>query len=107
MEKKNCWEFMHCERQPGGRLVALRGVCPAATDKSLDAIHEGTNAGRACWVVTGTLCGGKVQGTEAHKQYHCWMCGFFEHVREEEKETLLGFSATMHGMRKVLLKKTG
>ena len=30
MEKRiNCWEYMKCERQPGGRNVEDHGECPA------------------------------------------------------------------------------
>ncbi|MDP2277563.1 MAG: hypothetical protein Q8K51_05005 [Nitrospirota bacterium] len=82
--KKNCWEFKNCGRQHGGTHVHDLGICPAATNMRLDGAHEGKNAGRACWVVAGTLCGGKVQGTFAKKLDNCTKCDFFTMVKEEE-----------------------
>ncbi len=102
MAKINCWEFKRCERQPGGRLVGELGVCPAAMYEQLDRIHGGRNAGRACWVVAGTFCGGAVQGTEAQKQHNCWKCDFFQAVKLEETPSPVGFSASLLGMKKVL-----
>ncbi len=105
MAKKNCWDFKKCERQPGGRLVGELGICPASTEKALSTVHGGVNAGRACWVVAGTFCGGVVQGTEAHKQHNCWKCDFFQHVRKEEEAAPAGFSGTLLGMQRVLAKR--
>ena len=83
--KKNCWEFMECGRAEGGRNVANLGICPAATEKRMDGVHGGINAGRACWLVSGTLCDGEVQGTFAHKDGSCTLCDFYKHVEAEEK----------------------
>ena len=69
-----CWEFKKCERQPGGSKVRELGVCPAAT----------TDNGRFCWYVAGTLCGGELQGTFAHKEESCLLCDFLRMVRREE-----------------------
>ncbi len=83
--KKNCWEFTQCERQPGGLLVGERGVCPAATDTKHDGKNEGENAGRYCWKVAGTLCGGKVEGTFAAMMRNCSSCcQFYNLVKHEE-----------------------
>jgi hypothetical protein len=82
--KLNCWEFKKCGRQPGGENVEKLGLCPAATEVRLDGVHNGNNAGRACWVVSGTLCGGEVQGTFAMKFKNCQECEFFQIVKEEE-----------------------
>ena len=84
MEKKNCWEFKNCGRQPGGAKDNELGVCPAATEKKLDGVHGGTNAGRACWVVAGSLCGGQVQGTFASKYENCSKCDFYTSVWNQE-----------------------
>ncbi len=102
MEKPNCWEFKKCERQPAGRLAGELGVCPASTSNELHGIHGGRNAGRACWAVAGTFCGGVVQGTEAQKQHNCWRCDFFQTVKRVETPEPMGFSATMLGMKRVL-----
>lgn len=82
--KKNCWEVLKCGREFGGKNVQSLGVCPAATDVRLEGVHGGKNAGRACWVVAGTFCEGKVQGTFAQKYGDCTSCEFFRKVRKEE-----------------------
>ena len=82
--KKNCWEFKRCGRQPGGEHVHDLGICPSATEARLNRIHSGINAGRACWVVTGTLCQGEVQGIFAHKYKSCKACDFYMAVKQEE-----------------------
>jgi len=64
------------------------GVCPAATEISLDGFHRGDNAGRACWIIAGTFCGGKVQGSYAAKSKNCADCEFFKQVLEEENTDL-------------------
>ncbi len=85
--KQNCWEFKNCGRQPGGAKVAELGVCPAATDTSVNGMNGGKNGGRICWAITGTFCGGKVQGTFAQKQLSCANCEFYVTVYREEKAT--------------------
>ena len=83
MNRLNCWEFEKCGREPGG-LKQDSGICPAATEKRLDGVHEGKNAGRACWVVAGTVCGGQVQGTFAKKYKNCEACKFYQTVLNQE-----------------------
>jgi hypothetical protein len=75
------------------------------TDQSLNGAHGGTNAGRACWVVAGTLCGGKIQGTFANKLHNCWRCEFMSTVKKDEEPGSFGFSATRLGMERVLEKQ--
>jgi hypothetical protein len=82
--KLNCWEFKKCGRQPQGHHAHDLGVCPASQEGALDDVHGGTNAGRACWVVSGTFCQGKVQGTFAQKFKNCEICDFYQAVRKEE-----------------------
>ena len=84
LEKANCWQFKKCGREPGGSKIKDLGICPAATDKRLDDIHGGLHAGRACWVIAGTFCGGKIQGTFAQKFSSCRECDFYQIVFEEE-----------------------
>ncbi|MCK5418982.1 MAG: cyclic nucleotide-binding domain-containing protein, partial [Desulfobacterales bacterium] len=83
-KKRNCWEYMRCGRESGGANAAELGVCPAAGDGSYDGINCGKNAGRFCWAVAGTFCGGAIQGTFADKRESCLSCGFFNTVRAEE-----------------------
>jgi hypothetical protein len=84
MAKQNCWEFKKCGRVPGGQHEKDLGICPVYGEKRLNTTHEGLNAGRACWVVAGTLCGGKVQGSFAKKYENCEKCDFYQTVKEEE-----------------------
>jgi signal transduction histidine kinase len=63
-----CWEFMKC-----GRDVDKELKCPAYP-----------NFGRACWVVAGTYCEGKVQGTFAQKYADCRKCEFYNMVLNKE-----------------------
>lgn len=84
MPKKNCWEVKDCGREPGGGKVRELGVCFAAIERRLHGINGGENGGRACWAITGTLCGGKVQGTFASKLGNCLLCEFYQAVKQEE-----------------------
>ncbi len=83
MSHQDCWDFKGCGRQPGGAKVAELGVCPAAADATCTGMNSGKNGGRICWAITGTFCGGKVQGTHAQKQVTCMNCDFFKQVKEE------------------------
>ncbi len=84
MKKLNCWEFKQCGRETGGSKVKEMGTCPASIERKLHAVHDGENAGRSCWVVAGTLCGGYVQGTFAKKFQSCEQCEFYNSVRQDE-----------------------
>ena len=100
MTKLNCWEFKKCGRQPQGLHVHDKGLCPAAAEDALDGIHEGTNAGRTCWVVSGTLCKGVVQGTFAQKFKNCEACDFYQTVRQEEFPNFFLSAVLLGKMRK-------
>jgi len=82
--KKNCWEVKKCGREPGGLKTVEFGVCQAAMEQRLDGTHGGKAAGRACWVVSGTLCGGRIQGTFAKKYGNCDKCDFYKQVKKDE-----------------------
>ena len=85
----NCWEYMRCGREPHGKKVPALGVCPAAADKSFNGINRGENAGRICWAVAGTLCGGKIQGSFAEKRGSCISCKFYKEVQCQEEQNSL------------------
>ncbi len=104
MKKLNCWEYKKCGRQIGGHKTAELGVCPVTTLQTLHGVHGGENAGRACWAIAGSLCGGKIQGTFAQKLHNCWRCEFMNLVKKEEEPETLGFSHTRLGMEKSLEK---
>jgi hypothetical protein len=82
--KKNCWEFKKCGCQPGGQNVSSFGICPVTTQARLNGKHDGMNAGRACWVISNTLCDKKVQGDFNQKFANCMKCEFYRLVKEEE-----------------------
>ncbi len=101
MSKQNCWEAKNCGRQPGGAKTKELGVCPAATSTKFNGINSGKNGGRACWVLSGTLCGGQVQGSFALKYHNCTKCDFYLRVKNEE-------GAALHSSKALLdLLKTG
>ncbi len=105
--KVNCWEHKKCGRWPGGPKAEDLGICPVTTYADLNGIHGGKNAGRACWVIAGSLCGGKIQGTYAMKLLNCWRCEFMNSVKQEEDPSSLGFSHTRLGMDRALEKMRG
>jgi len=64
LERQNCWDFMACGRDK-------TGDCPAYIQK----------VGRLCWLVAGTMCGGKAQGTFAQKMTICMECRFYQSLK--------------------------
>ena len=79
---------MKCGRGPKGAKARRLGVCPAASEKRLDKVHDGINSGRACWVVAGTYCGGIAQGSYVRKQLACKRCDFYKKVQSEEGNSI-------------------
>lgn len=84
MAKTNCWEHKKCGREVGGAKVKELGVCPVSTSATNSGKNGGNAAGRFCWKVAGSFCGGKVQGTWAEKMMDYVDCDFFKSVRSEE-----------------------
>jgi len=80
---------MKCRREPGGEKADKLGECPAAIDSTFDGFNLGHNAGRTCWLVAGTFCNGKVQGSFAKKRVSCRECDFYQKVNYEESITQL------------------
>ena len=66
-----CWEYMKC-----GRDKDATAKCPAYP-----------NFGKGCWVVAGTFCQGKVQGTFAQKYEDCRKCDFFQTAKKLKERT--------------------
>jgi hypothetical protein len=102
MGKLNCWEYKKCGREPGGRNVTKLGACPAATDTRLHGVNGGRNAGRACWVVAGSMCGTTMLCPDARKMKNCWRCDFMNVVKAAEERGETGFSATLPEMERTL-----
>jgi len=63
----NCWDFHHCPRE-------RQMVCPAFRQE----------AGRSCWNVAGTLCGGEAAGANANILGSCMVCDFYRQVSAGE-----------------------
>lgn len=95
--KLNCWEMKSCGREPNGLNVKELGVCPASTDTSSNGLNGGKNAGRICWAVSGTFCGGEVQGSFAQKKMSCMSCEVYRTVQSEE--TLSNFKLMKPGKK--------
>ncbi len=104
MGKLNCWEYKKCGREPGGRNADGSGICPAATAAELHGVHGGKNAGRACWVIAGSMCGTKIQCSDARKMKNCWRCDFMNVVKAAEEREAVGFLATRQEMERTLEK---
>jgi hypothetical protein len=58
-------------------------------------MNHGLNGGRSCWVISGTLCGGKVQGTFAAKMTNCMACDFYLAVKAEEGSAYVNSTALL------------
>ncbi len=86
-KKENCWEYMQCGREPGGKNVAKRGLCPAATSEEYDGVNNGLNGGRFCWKISGTMCFDSIKGSCAPEITSCLLCPFFKKVKEEEGDS--------------------
>jgi len=83
--KQNCWEYFQCGREPGGKKVGELGLCPAAEAERLNGVHDGKNAGRACWVVPGTDCNEDLTETSVDNIKMCTDCEFYRQVKGEER----------------------
>ena len=99
MNKLNCWEVKQCGREIGG-INSLQGTCPASRETALDGIHGGNHAGRSCWVVPGTCCNGKVQGSFANKHDLCEQCDFYAAVKSDEGNSFVMSVLLMHQLLK-------
>ncbi len=69
MKKQNCWEVMKCGKESNSEddFFSEDGTCPASTELCTDGVNDGKNAGRACWVIEGTLGEDEVQGDHFSK----------------------------------------
>jgi len=83
-EKRNCWEYMQCGREPGGTNEEEMGTCPASVDDEHHGVNGGKNAGRFCWAIAGTYCKREVEGTFAEKFESCLQCPFYLEVERQE-----------------------
>jgi hypothetical protein len=96
MSKINCWKYKKCGREPGGSKTKELGVCSAAVFKTADGFCGGTNGGRACIFISGTLCGGITQGMYNAKKKHCETCDFYQKLKKEHGEEISPLSFTQY-----------
>lgn len=86
-KKLNCWEFKGCGMEKKEKVSGM-DACPASRDTRLDGVHGGKMAGRACWVIAGTMCADSVLGSFAQNYVRtvdtCVSCDFYQKVRDEE-----------------------
>ena len=117
-ERRSCgghrWNYSFKEAMNEGELLGVQKMRAAArrpssarprglsrrNEREADGRTGGTSAGRARWVVAGSLCGGRIQGTYAQKLNNCWKCDFMNAVKKEEESTQHGFSHTLLGMER-------
>jgi len=58
-----CWNYNNCGH-------GKDSLCPAVDQK----------AGRSCWLVAKTLCGGKVHGEHMRRDKSCEGCAFYIYI---------------------------
>ncbi|MBF0621450.1 MAG: hypothetical protein HQL54_05945 [Magnetococcales bacterium] len=92
VEKKNCWDFFECGRDifsghPKGP------VCNVSITTCHNGKNDGTNAGRYCWQMPGSICeesaikeagGREPRGGFSFKEERCRRCEFKELVKQEQ-----------------------
>ena len=88
MDRLNCWEVMSCGRELCGPAIQAKGICPAALHMHANGLNGGVNAGRICWAIDGTNCGG-VPDDDGMKATRCSNCYFFRRVAAEEGQAAL------------------
>ncbi|WP_339134528.1 MAG: hypothetical protein WGN25_15610 [Candidatus Electrothrix sp. GW3-4] len=81
----NCWQFKKCGREPGGKNAVNDGVCSVALDIGADGVHNGTNGGRCCWVITNSAYQGDRDGFCLEKSRKCRECDFYLFIKKSEK----------------------
>lgn len=86
-KKINCWEFMKCGRELGGKRAKKHGVCPAATAPHADGLNGGVNGGRICWAIVGTYSCHIGKTSLSQKKVLCHDCEFYKKVLAEEGMT--------------------
>ena len=68
----NCWEFMKCGREEGGKNVDQLGTCPAYPD-----------SGQSCAHVVGTFCD-LIHALNAVKYTSCQDCPFYNSIHFDD-----------------------
>ncbi len=93
--KMNCWEFVKCGRELGGKKAKELGVCPAATSPHADGLNGGINGGRICWAIVGIYSCHIGKASLSQRDVLCSDCAFYKKVLSEQ------------GMPELEIKKPG
>jgi hypothetical protein len=62
-KKVRCWNYNECGHEKDS-------LCPAVSE----------NAGKSCWLVAKTLCGGRVHGEHTQRTKSCEGCAFYIYI---------------------------
>ncbi len=89
MKKENCWEFIQCGKEVGGKNLNGGPPCPASLELRLHGSNDGFNGGRACWVVENTHTTSDFGGVFTNKLAVCKQCEFYQLVHEEQGERII------------------
>jgi len=100
LPKMNCWQYLKCGREPGGARCDELGICPTAVEDAASGLHGGDKGGRVCWAISGTLCGGVVQGTFCSKIESCMECDFYRLVQAEEGDLFESIDSILNRLRR-------
>lgn len=98
--KLNCWQVMHCGREPGGINVDNEGICPAAKASQLNGAHFGKNGGRCCWAIAGTFSDNHVTCSFAKKLQSCEECDFYKFVANDMQNRLISVEEIIENLSK-------
>lgn len=83
----NCWEFMKCGREPGGKKASDLGVCPASTFELTDGYLNGKFGGKACAYIFGDFCSESIKKSSGGKgKKACAACDFYNELKYRHRE---------------------
>lgn len=100
-KKINCWEFMRCGRELGGKRAEEVGVCPAAIDPHADGVNGGINGGRICWAVVGIYSCYTGKSSLRQTSHNCFECEFHKMVLAEEETFTFELKKTGRKRRRI------
>jgi hypothetical protein len=75
---------MKCGKGPPENGNGKHCSCPIAAETSANALNEGINGGRICWIIAENCCNGEVKCSDLHRKYSCFSCEFRYKVTIEE-----------------------
>lgn len=79
-DKKSCWEFMECERGPGGSKAETLGLCPVALKKNSPQTPDNATGN---WHGNDGMSGNKATVGIGKKHLECLHCDYFLSILHE------------------------